>query len=303
MPTLLEFTRITKIRNVSYLHLFKFHNSPPHSRTLSTGIIPPHTPLVLKDNICVRQMDKKDLSLAIDWAIKEGWNPGKHEIGPLYAADPNGYYMMDVDGKPVASLAAVRHSKHFAFLGLFIVLPDFRNQGYGTLLWDTVFDKIRLSTSIGLNSVTEQIVRYEKSGFRASFLNTRWRGKLADVPSDKNLSNEMTLTNHLSEKTIENIIQYDGRIFSTPRAAFITQWIKMPESHALAALDKQGNLCGYGVISRTEEGYKIAPLFANNQSIATQLYSNLCHFVGKNETVHIDTCETNPFASTMILQF
>ena len=77
----------------------------------------------------------------------------------------------------------------------------------------------------------------------------------------------------------------------------------MPESHALAALSTEGHLCGYGVVSRTAEGYKIAPLFANNELVADQLYRGLCSFIGKNATVHIDICETNPYASQLIERF
>src|SRR5688572_8840030 len=53
--------------------------------------------LAFKEDISVRNMTKNDLKMVMDWAAGEGWNPGKHEIDPLYAVDPNGYKVLEVN--------------------------------------------------------------------------------------------------------------------------------------------------------------------------------------------------------------
>ena len=292
---------MTRLGQLPYQNLLL---TSKHLRSISSAkVIPPYTPLELKQDVSIRNMTKKDLQLVFKWAEKEGWNPGKHEIEPLYAADPSGYYMLEVDGEPAASLAAVKYSQKLAFLGLFIVVPSKRGQGFGAMLWDAVTHKLEICSSVGLNAVMEQIERYGKSGFSPSFLNTRWTGKPDNIPGERGIKKEgFVLTDKFSTK---NLIEYDSKIYATPRAAFLTHWLKMPESHALAALDQLGNVIGYGVISRTVEtnSYKIAPLFANNEMVADQLYRSLCSFAGKNATVSIDISETNPYASAIVERF
>lgn len=300
MYKIIFFRSVTRLGQLPYQKLL---HTPKHLRSISSSVIPPYTPLALKQDISIRNMTPKDLQLVFKWAEKEGWNPGKHEVEPLYAADPKGYYMLEVDGEPAASLAAVRYSPKLAFLGLFIVTPSRRGEGYGAMLWDAVTRKLEVCSSVGLNAVMEQIERYGKSGFHTSFLNTRWKGKSDNIPSDKEIKKEgLVLTDKFATK---DLIAYDNKIFATPRAAFLTQWIKMPESHALAALDRAGNIIGYGVISRTVEtnSYKIAPLLANSEIVVDQLYRSLCSFTGKNATISIDISETSPYASLMIERF
>lgn len=292
------FTNATHLKRISYLSLL---GKPSISRFLSSNIIPPYTSLNFKENIVVRNMEKADLKLVFEWAEKESWNMGKHELEPLYAADPSGYYILDVNGKPAASLAAVKYSSDLAFLGLFIVLPELRGKGYGNILWDAVTRKIEICSGIGLNAVTAQIERYKKSGFNPSFLNTRLRGKAENIPGEKWIKNDhFILTDQFSTASL---IEYDRKIFSTPRKAFLTQWLKMPESHALVALDHDKNIIGYGVISCTEEGHKIAPLFANSKDVTDKLYRGLCSFAKKGTHISIDISETSPYASALIEQF
>jgi GNAT superfamily N-acetyltransferase len=301
MHRMIFFRSSTCLRQLPYQNLLLI---PKQIRSMaSSKVIPPYTPLALKYNISIHNMTKEDLQLVFKWAEKEGWNPGKHEIEPLYAADPSGYYILKVNDEPTASLAAVRYGK-FAFLGLFMVIPSRRGQGFGAMLWDTVLtNKLGICSGVGLNSVMEQIERYRKSDFSPSFLNTRWKGKPDNIPSERGIKKEgIFLTDKFS---IKDLVAYDNRIFSTPRAAFLTKWLTMPESHALTALDSQGNVIGYGVISRTVEpnSYKIAPLLANSEIVTDQLYRSLCSFAGKGATVSIDIPKNSSYASGMVERF
>ncbi len=257
--------------------------------------------LEFKQSISVRVMTKYDLKMVMGWAASEGWNPGKYEIEPLYAADPRGYKVLEVDGEPIASLASIKHSQSLAFLGLYIVKPEFRGKGYGKLLWDISMGTLMDCKTIGLNGVLSQVDNYRKSGFLPCHLNTRWRGTSflplteTDPAKDVNLKKK-------DDFSLSRLVDYDAKIFATPRAAFLNKWLAMPESHVLAAVDS-GILRGYGVVSAAEQGYKVAPLFADNIAIAEKLYGALCQCVGDKKTIYLDTAETNPFASILAKRF
>ena len=79
--------------------------------------------------LVVRAMTEADLALALEWAAAEGWNPGLNDAHCFYAADPQGFFVGELDGVPVGCVSAVRYGSGFGFLGLYIVKPEHRGQG------------------------------------------------------------------------------------------------------------------------------------------------------------------------------
>ena len=75
------------------------------------------------------------MQLLADWAAVEGWNPGLDDADCFYAADPDGFMIGLLDEEPIAALSTVRYGETFAFIGFYLVRPDYRGQGYGLQLW------------------------------------------------------------------------------------------------------------------------------------------------------------------------
>ena len=299
MLTLQRFQRLLVNRSLSSLEYKQLLR--PSVRYFSDNSTSNFQEVICQKKIKVREMTKKDLKLVINWAIKEEWNPGLYEIDALYEADPKGYHLLEIDNKPVASLASIRYAPNFAFLGLYIVAPPYRKQGYGKLLWDVVMGNIKDCSTIGLNGVSEQIGQYEKEGFKLAHTNVRWRGDLLNSQRPFITDFKKGLSLH-KPTSLTPLIDYDTRLFQAPRSKFLSKWLTMPQSHVLAATEN-GELSGYGVISKTNDGYKIAPLVANNQIIAKEIYAALCRCVGKQGRIQIDTPANNPEAIHLMEQF
>jgi len=258
-------------------------------------------PVILdsRAGVSIRSMSKSDLQLVLDWSAKEGWNPGKHELEPFYAINPKGYMLLTIDDEPVACLLNIRYSQNYAFMGLYIVQPKFRGKGYGKMLWDFVMNSLADCKTVGFSGVLGRVEDYKKSGFVPYGYDTRWYG-LPVFPQ-----NEVKSANHISIKKItdilfEKLVDYDARVFAVRRENFLVKWFAMSEAHALVAVDDNDVICGYGVISATTEGYKIAPLYAESESIAEKLFGSLCRCVGNIKTIYIDTAESNPSAATLV---
>lgn len=81
-------------------------------------------------------MARKEIEMAIEWAAKEGWNPGLHDAECYFAADPNGFLMGLLGDKPIATISAVKYGESFGFLGLYMVKPEYRGKGYGIQIWN-----------------------------------------------------------------------------------------------------------------------------------------------------------------------
>ena len=72
-----------------------------------------------------------EVELAIELAAGEGWNPGLHDARCFFEADPKGFLIAEIDGGLAGCLAAVSYDEHFGFIGLYIVVPQWRSQSIG----------------------------------------------------------------------------------------------------------------------------------------------------------------------------
>ena len=80
--------------------------------------------------LLIRALTRDEMSLAIEWAALEGWNPGLHDAACFHAADPDGFLVGELAGEPVGCISAVKYGSEFGFIGLYIVRPEFRGRGW-----------------------------------------------------------------------------------------------------------------------------------------------------------------------------
>jgi Acetyltransferase (GNAT) domain len=62
-------------------------------------------------------------------------------------------------------------------------------------------------------------------------------------------------------------------------------------------------LCGYGVIRRCRRGFKVGPLFANDEKIAETVLLELSSNVAMAEPIFLDVPEVNPAAIRLVEQY
>lgn len=210
----------------------------------------------------VRRMTRPQVDLAIEWAAAEGWNPGLHDAACFHSADPNGFFMGELDGEPVGCISAVAYDGEFGFIGLYIVKPEFRGLGFGIRIWRTALAYLG-SRLIGLDGVIAQQSNYERSGFRLAYRNIRFEGSgkagIAKGAVD------------LSAVPFERLVAYDSELFPSRRARFLECWTHQPVGAAFGVL-RGDRLAGYGIIRACRRGFKIGPLFADEEQIAEDLF-------------------------------
>ncbi len=121
----------------------------------------------------IKHMTAKEVEVAIDWATKEGWNPGIHDSECFYAADPDGFYVAKLNHEIVGTMSVVKYSEDFAFGGLYIVKPEYRGHGIGLLLQKFLLEKYR-DVNVGIDGVVGMQSKYEQDGFRFAHNNARY---------------------------------------------------------------------------------------------------------------------------------
>lgn len=234
----------------------------------------------------VRPMEPHEARLAVDWAEAEGWNPGLHDAAAFYAADPAGFFVGLLDGVPIATLSGVAYDATYGFLGLYIVQPEHRGQGYGLRLWQEAAAHLG-GRNVGLDAVPAQQANYERSGFVRAYRNIRYEGRRpeAAAPASADIV-------PIFDVPLEAVVAYDAAHFPVPRADFIARWVAQPDSVAFA-VQRGEALAGLGVLRKCHRGYKVGPLLADDAATAERLLLALSAEVEADATLVLDVPEPN----------
>lgn len=215
----------------------------------------------------IRNLRPEEISLAIDWAAAEGWNPGQRDAACFAIPDPQGFFVAEIDGAPVATVSCVNYDDRFAFLGFYIVRAGFRGRGHGLRIWNAAIAHAG-SRVIGLDGVVAQQDNYKKSGFQLAYANIRYGGTIAaplKPPAD---------VVALDTIPFADIEADDATVFPAPRGAFLRAWINTP-GHIGRALLREGRLAAWGVIRPCRTGHKIGPLVADDRATAIAVLQGL----------------------------
>ncbi|MCP5096162.1 MAG: GNAT family N-acetyltransferase, partial [Chloroflexi bacterium] len=130
----------------------------------------------------IRNMTRSEVETLVAWAASEGWNPGLRDAGLFWATDPEAFIAAELDGELIGGGAITVYNGEFGFMGLFIVRPEYRGQGFGNALWhlrrQRLLDRLRPGASIGMDGVFGMQDYYAKGGFVFSHRNMRFRTEI-----------------------------------------------------------------------------------------------------------------------------
>ena len=223
----------------------------------------------------IRPMRPDEISIAIEWAAAEGWNPGLSDAACFASVDPQGFLIGELDGQPAATVSCVNYDARFAFLGFYIVRPDLRGKGHGLRIWNAAIAHAGPRV-IGLDGVVAQQDNYRKSGFALAYANIRYGGTVTapDAPRGDVIA--------LGDVPFADVAADDATVFPAPRSPFLRAWIGA-SGHVGCALVRDGRLAGWGVIRPCRTGRKIGPLVADDRAAAEAVLSALLAQAGGGE--------------------
>jgi hypothetical protein len=162
-----------------------------------------------------------------------------------------------------ASISVVAYDRTLAFLGLYIVAPEFRGHRLGLTIWRAGMARLG-DRIVGLDGVVAQQANYARSGFRPAWRNQRYEGRGG--------GSEPAGLVPLAAVPFAEIAAYDRVAFAAPRDRFLARWTSRHQGRAIV---EAGKLRGFGVIRRCRVGWKIGPLFADDPACADALFAGL----------------------------
>ncbi|MDW5552115.1 GNAT family N-acetyltransferase [Methanosarcina sp.] len=232
----------------------------------------------------IRKMRRDEAEFVTQMEATEGWIPGIHDGEIFYETDPDGFFIAEVEGEPIGCVSAVAYDDSYGFLGLYVVKPEFRNKSVGAKLTEKCLERMG-NRNIGLDAVVENEKKYQDfMNFKSFYRNLRFEGRGGGEVPDGLIK--------ISDVPFESLLKYDREMFPAPRPVFLEKWIKQPDSYAFATVEA-GKLKGYGVIRKCLIGYKIGPLFADDEIKAEKIFQALKASIPDEVVFVIDVPEPN----------
>ena len=239
------------------------------------------------DQLTIRVMNGRDITLAGDWAAAEGWNPGLQDAACFAAVDPDGFHIGELGGTAASTISVVNYDDRFAFLGFYIVRPDLRGRGHGLRTWQAAIVHAG-SRTIGLDGVVTQQDNYRKSDFVLAHRNIRFGGVPAVPPAPQGLVD-------LRDIPFAAIAADDATIFPAPRpvSARLDRRRRAPRTRARPRRPAGGLGRHPPLLQRPQ----IGPLIADDRAGAEAVLAGLvAGAVSGGGELFLDVVEPNPEA-------
>jgi len=250
------------------------------------------------DELQFQKLNLSGVKTLVSWAEEEGWNPGPNDADVYFATDPDGFYGYFHNGVLIGGGSIVSYNNEFGFMGFFIVRPEYRSRGIGKKLWyqrrDTLISRLNKDAPIGMDGVITMQPFYSKGGFNILFRDERYEKTGIEFIIDKNISPILNLD-------VESILAYDKKCFGFSRPQFMKPWLKLKQNRTFKYV-KNGKLKGFSIVRKANKGFKICPLFADNEMIAEELYKACLNSV-IGEPLYLDIPVINEGAAKIIKKY
>ena len=243
----------------------------------------------------VRAASAEDVNFPTRFAILNGWRPfGPHDLSCAYAFDPNGFFVGELNGEIISHVNAVKYPDHSIHIGCFVVQKEHSGKGYGKQTWDSAWKTLDHNCTIGLDSRSYMIPKFESYGFCAA-----WENLVVLLNFEKIIKNFGNVDpsgfqlRPIRAVDAEKLFLYDASVLGSPRHTLVERWISIPGSLGWAALDEDGNVVGYTVVrpiivgAGTQFGLSMAPLYANSDQIARALLVMAAETCQANEAIPV----------------
>lgn len=241
-------------------------------------------------------MTRTELDLAVEWAAREGWNPGLHDAQPFWETDPEGFVAAELDGELAGMGSTVSYGGRYGFMGFFIVRPDLRRHRLGDVLYHHLCDRMRSrlepGAPIGIDGVYAMAPWYAKGGFQLAHRDVRF--EFQGAPPVEAPAGIVPLAG-VDPASVE---AYDALHFPAPRPGFLARWIRQPGVVALAVPGAGGKIEGLGVLRPCRTGHKVGPLLANDPQTAEALLAGLAVHA-RGGPMYLDVPEPNGAAMAL----
>jgi len=133
----------------------------------------------MTNDICYRPMTLDDVEAADRLRQSIGWNQTPADWRRMLKLSPQGCFEATRHRELLGTVTSITYEKTLSWIGMMLVHPDYRRQGIGRRLMETVLACLhgRGVTCIRLDATPMGLPLYEQLGFVSEWTLTRWQGQ------------------------------------------------------------------------------------------------------------------------------
>jgi GNAT superfamily N-acetyltransferase len=243
----------------------------------------------------IRVMNKQDVPGGVRLNTIVGWNQTEADWERFLAASPVGCFVMEDSGRIVGTAATISYENRFAWIGMVLVDPDYRNRGIGTALLHRTIEYLDAAgiPTLKLDATPAGKPLYEKLGFVTEYEIDRWILKRNTVKEQSTAHNAHSPARHLLE-----ILKYDHHVFGADRSALLRSLEERAAGVALAKWNGD-DLRGYVFGRHGLFADHLGPWMARDAATAKALLEEFLHRSSR-DTVIVDALKSNRFAAELL---
>ena len=211
----------------------------------------------------IRLMRADDIPGCMRLKQTAGWNQTEQDWANVLALEPQGCWVYEAEGQIAGSTTAICYGQDLAWIGMVLVLPDFRGRGFARALMEhaLAFLDQRRMRAVRLDATDMGRPLYEKLGFRDECAIERW-GTAAAAASGPQPA--LTEVQKLSE-----IAALDQDVFGADRRNVLDRLMTGYPQTCLRAPE------GYAMTRPGSNAQFLGPCVAKNATAASALIGSL----------------------------
>ena len=247
------------------------------------------------DTFVIRQANRLD---DLQWVIRmhgEGFGPRKKEAECYFSAGLTPYfYIGELNGKRIGCICRVEHGEDTVFGGYEIVSKPYRGREYGVKLFE-------YAEALGDVSDLQMIVVMKlKNYIQMRGYQPRWMVKVyqftasraVEALASSQLPPSVARIMPASHADFEKLFAYSEVMMGSSQVCklLLAAWLCHLQESSWVAIDDTENIVGYLIMSDIicfpENGYFIAPFFADSAPIARSLLKVAAGFASASNPRH-----------------
>jgi ribosomal protein S18 acetylase RimI-like enzyme len=223
-----------------------------------------------------------------------GWNQTVEDWERFLAADPEGCFVAEWNGRVAGTVATIVYENRFAWIGMVLVDPQVRGKGIGTALLLRAIDYLdaRKVPCLKLDATPQGQPIYARLGFQIEYEIER-----------QSLMREITAESSrhppaVAAENLEPLLEFDRQVFGADRSALLRSLAKSaPE---LVVVDRPGGgLGGFALGRKGSLAHHLGPWAAADASAACAVLDDFLRR-SRRQVVFVDVLRDNAWAPALL---
>ena len=234
----------------------------------------------------MRQMTRLDIPAGMQLKEIANWNQTAADWDLFLSANPQGCFVSEVDGHVVGTVTTIIYEDRFAWIGMVLVDPEFRNRGIGRALLQLAIEHLdsRSISCIKLDATPQGRPVYEKLGFVDEYEIERWRLERQAVQTKLGAA----------VPDLEEVLGLDRKVFGADRSALLQALAGLAPEFVQVSVEREG-VVGYSLGRHGSHSDHLGPWVAHDEGGAEQMLDTFLARSGR-ESIVVDCLKSNPWA-------